>query len=170
AEQVRPALAITIDGAAAPVAWTEVDVGMGTSVTAAGSFSGDLIAWLCLPQAGGTATELQPDAIALLSPPHAARRVEDTPGGHVAIARLGFVDLVVLDARWQGAGGPLAHDGFTLTFDASDKAPAPKDGACAATAPRAGGGLSRGLWLGLALAAALIVAAAGFVLIKRRRA
>jgi len=168
AAQVRPALAITVDGAAAPVAWTEIDVGMGTSVTAAGSFSVDLIAWLCLPQARGKHTVRVRDAFALPRPGETELRVEDTPGVHVEVARLGAIDLVDLDARWQGAGGPLAHDGFTLAFDAGDKAPIPKDGACAASAAPAAGGLSRGLWLGLAIAATLIMAAVSYVLIRRR--
>jgi hypothetical protein len=162
AEQVRPALAITIDGAAAPLAWAEVDVGMGTPVTAAGSFSVDLIAWLCLPSAGGAHTIVVRDAFAVPRPGETELRVEDTPGVRVTRARLGLIDLVDLDARWQGAGGPLAHDGFTLGFDAGDKAPIPKDGACAATRPRAASGasLGLGLWLAVAIAAALLLAAA----------
>jgi hypothetical protein len=172
AAQVQPGLAITVDGAPAPVAWAEIDVGMGQPVTAAGSFSVDLIAWLCLPSAGGSHTVVLRDAFVLPRPGETELRVEDTPGVHVTIARLGMIDLVDLDARWQGAGGPLAHDGFTLAFDASDKAPIPKDGACAATAPaaRAASGLGRGLWIGLAIAAVGLVGAAGFVFARRRGA
>jgi hypothetical protein len=160
-EQVRAGLAITIDGEPAPVAWNELDVGLQDPVVAGGSFSVDLIAWLCLPSVGGAHTVVLVDKTALPRPGENELRVEDTPGVHVDTARLGGVDLVDLDARWQGAGGALAEGGFTLAFTASDKAPVVKDGACAAAeTPRAAPGSGRrGLWIGLGIAAALAVGA-----------
>lgn len=161
-DQVRASLAVTVDGEAAPVAWNEIDVGMQAQVVAGGSFSVDLIAWLCLPSAGGAHTVGLVDRTALPRPGENEMRVEDTPGVHVDTARLGGVDLVDLDARWQGAGGALGEGGFTLAFTASAKAPVLADGACAAAAaaaPLAGSGGRRGLWIGLGVAAALAVGA-----------
>lgn len=169
AEQVKAGLAITVDGAAAPVAWHTVDVGLGEPVTAAGSFSVDLIAWLCLPQAGGAHTIVLKDAFAVPRPGETELRVEDTPGVHVDLARLGMIDLVDLDARWQGGGGPLAANGFTLRFTASDKAPIPKDGACAATEPPARAAGSRRTLYAIIGGAALVAIAALFAAARYRR-
>lgn len=157
-EQVRGALDVTIDGAAAPVAWQEVDVGMQDPVTAGGSFSVDLIAWLCLPVAGGAHALVLRDRFAVPRPGENELRVEDTPGVHVDHARLGAIDLVDLDARWQGAASPLATAGFTLAFTAGDRAPVLHDGACANdNAARPSG--SR-LWILLVAGAAVFAAAA----------
>ena len=160
-EQVAAGLTITVDGVAAPVAWNEIDVGMQQPVVAGGSFSVDLIAWLCLPSVGGAHTVVLVDRTALPRPGENEVRVEDTPGVHVDTARLGGVDLVDLDARWQGAGGAIGDGGFTLAFTASEQAPVLKDGACAAAeTPRAApAGGRRGLWIAIGIAGALAVAA-----------
>lgn len=135
AAEVAPALTITVDGAPAPIAWTTVDVGMNQPVTAAGSFSVDLVAWLCLPSQRGRHTVVLRDRFAVPRPGENELRVEDTPGVHVEVARLGGIDLADLDARWMGAGGALVDPGFTLTFDAGDKAPILNDHACKAAPP-----------------------------------
>jgi hypothetical protein len=169
-DQVRAGMKVTVDGEPAPVAWNEIDVGMQAQVVAGGSFSVDLIAWLCVPSAGGAHTVVLVDRTALPRPGENELRVEDTPGVHVDTARLGGVDLVDLDARWNGAGGALAEDGFTLAFTASAKAPVLEDGACAAAeTPRAAPGSGRrGLWIGLGLGAAAIAVGALGVFVYRK--
>ena len=167
AAQVKAGLTVTIDGAAVPVVWNQVDVGLGEPVTAAGSFSIDLIAWLCLPGGGASHTLVLRDKVALPRPGETELRVEDTPGVHVDRARLGAIDLVDLDARWQGATSPLATDGFTLAFTASDRAPVLHDATCAETTARASGG-SRA-WIYLAIGGGVLaLAAAGFAYRKMK--
>jgi len=167
-EQVRAGLAITVDGATSPVAWATVDVGLGTPSTRAGSFSVDLIAWLCLPTAGGAHTIVVKDAFAMPRPGETELRVEDTPGVHVDVARLGMIDLIDLDARWQGAGGPLATTGFTLGFTAGEKAPIPKDGRCTETI-RAAAKTSSRLWIWIVLGSALALSSVSALLVYRSR-
>src|SRR5262249_52218701 len=155
--EVQRGLAVSIDGEPAPVAWTEEDVGMNEPVVAGGSFSVDLIAWLCLPRAGGAHALVLRDRFTLPRPGEDELRVEDTLGVHVGHARLGATDLVDLDSRWQGATSPLATDGFTLAFTASDRAPVLHDATCAETTTRASGG-SRA-WIVLVVAGAFAAAA-----------
>ena len=164
--QVQGALSIEIDGAAAPVAWSELDVGMNEPVVAGGSFSVDLIAWLCLPRAGGAHTLVLRDRFAVPRPGENELRVEDTPGVHVDRARLGGIDLVDLDARWQGASSPLGTDGFTLAFTASDRAPVLHDATCAETTARASGGSRAWIWIAIA---GIAVAIASVVLVRYRK-
>lgn len=163
--QVGPALAVTIDGTAAPISWDQISVGMGTPTTGAGAFSVDLIAWLCLPTAGGAHTITLKDTFPLPRPGETELRIEDSPGVHVTRTRLGLIDLVDHDARWQGAGGPIAHDGFTLGFTADDARPI-EGGVCAGVATRGG---SR-TWIWLVGAAALAAAGGAALLTRRRRA
>jgi hypothetical protein len=162
-EQVRGAVDVTIDGAAAPVAWEEVDVGMQDPVVAGGSFSVDLIAWLCLPSAGGAHALVLRDRFALPRPGENELRVEDTPGVHVDRARLGEIDLVDLDARWQGAGGPLATAGFTLAFTAGEKAPVLHDGACVSAKAASPSGSRLWIWIVVVGIGAIAAGVLGFV-------
>jgi hypothetical protein len=166
AAQVKAGLAVTIDGAAVPVVWNQVDVGLGEPVTAAGSFSVDLIAWLCLPGGGASHTLVLKDTFAVPRPGETELRVEDTPGVHVDVARLGMIDLVDLDARWQGAGGPLAFDGFKLTFTPGAKAPVPKDGACKAGVPATTSRSSTTLYL--VVGGAFVLALVGGAIVRAR--
>ncbi|MCE9571936.1 MAG: hypothetical protein K8W52_02150 [Deltaproteobacteria bacterium] len=163
--QVGPALTITVDGARTPITWAQISVGMGTPTTGAGAFSVDLIGWLCLPTAGGEHTITLVDAFALQRPGETELRIEDSPGVRVTRARLGLIDLVDHDARWQGAGGPIAHEGFTLGFTADDARPI-GGGVCAGVAT--GGGGSRA-WMWIAGLVALLAIGAAVVLLARRR-
>lgn len=136
AAEVAPALTVTVDGAPLPVTWAEVHVGLGTPTTAAGAFSVDLIAWLCLP-AGDRHTLVLRDRHALPSPGETGVRIEDGTGIRVEAARLGAEALPTLDASWQGAGGPLADPGLTIAFAVLPAAPRPHDGMCGAAATAA---------------------------------
>jgi LPXTG-motif cell wall-anchored protein len=135
---------------------------MGTPTTAAGAFSVDLIAWLCLPTAGGEHTITLRDQFALPRPGETELRIEDSPGIRVGKARLGLIDLADHDARWQGAGGPIAHDGLTLTFTADDARPI-GGGVCAGVASS---GARTWPWL---VGAGLAIAAAGGAAVGLRR-
>jgi len=166
ADQVGPRLAVTVDGVAQPVAWDQVDVGMGTATTAGGSFSVDLVAWLCLPHAGGHHRIVLRDRFDLPRAGENELRVEDELGVRVDVARLGVLPAVNGLVRWRGAGGPIADAGFVLAFQA-DVTTRLDDGRCRAT--RAAPSTGHKLWLELGLAAILVVAAVAWWARARRR-
>src|SRR5262249_38121065 len=89
AGELAAALDITVDGARQPIAWSQVVVGMGTPATAAGAFSIDLVASICLGAPRGKhAIELR-DRFALSRPGETEIRFEDSPGVTVDRARVG---------------------------------------------------------------------------------
>jgi hypothetical protein len=163
AAAVASRLTLTVDGTALPTRWTATDVGLGTPVVAAGSFAVDLIAWYCLPAGERHSLHLI-DTHEVPRPGETELIIEDSPGLHIDVARLGEVDLPDRSAQWEGAGGPLATDGLTLTIRASPSAARPRDGTCPAPVP----GTSR-RWLVPALAAAALAAAALGAWHRRRR-
>ncbi|MDB4957462.1 MAG: hypothetical protein JWO36_5031 [Myxococcales bacterium] len=132
AAEVGAQIDLEIDGHGQPVKWTIIDVGMGTSTVNAGSFSVDLVAWLCLPTVRGTHRITLRDHFRI---PHAGEtevKVEDSPGVTITSAHVGPADDPSYDFRFVGLGGPLADDGLALAFTAGDKATVTADGACTA--------------------------------------
>jgi hypothetical protein len=163
AADVAARLTLTIDGRALPTRWTATDVGLGRPVVAAGSFAVDLIAWYCLPPGERHSLNLVDD-YAVARPGETELILEDSPGVHLDVARLGAVDLPDLGAQWEGPGGPLATDGLTLTIRATPAAARPRDGTCPAPAS----GTTRP-WLLPALGAVGLAASAFGVWHHRRR-
>jgi hypothetical protein len=154
AADVAARLTLTVDGRAVPTVWSATDVGLGTPRVAAGSFAVDLIAWYCLPPGERHSLHLV-DAYQVARPGETELLIEDSPGIHVDVARLGAVDLPDRGAQWEGAGGPLETDGLTLSVRATPSAARPRDGTC----PAPVSGTSRP-WLLPALGAATLAAAA----------
>src|SRR4051812_9053541 len=66
AKEVADSLDLTVDTAAQQVTWAQVVVGMGTPQVTAGTFSVDLIAWICLPTVRGSHQILLKDRFHLL--------------------------------------------------------------------------------------------------------
>ncbi|MCX5747119.1 MAG: hypothetical protein NT062_32005, partial [Proteobacteria bacterium] len=121
-------------------------VGMGAPQVAAGAFSVDLVAYLCLATPRGAHAVLLHDRFKLLRPGETEVRVEDAPGITIARARIGDLEDPAHDYRFAGTS-PLADDGLDLGFVTSDRAPL--TGACQASAAHgiSSGGL--GLLLGV---------------------
>ena len=165
AAEVGAALEIELDGMAQPVHWKTVDPGMGTPVVAAGSFSIDLVAYLCLPSLAGRHTVLVRDRFRLPRPGETEARVEDGPPGvTIERAHVGAADDPSHDYRYNGPDGPLATDGLELVFTNGKNVAPTADAACAA-APRAGSST----WLPIAIGAGLLLAAAaGWLLVRAR--
>lgn len=128
AGRVRPAVTVTLDGRPAPIAWTTVDVGLGTPSVTGGSFSIDLVGWLCT---GGPAHRLVlRDTVALDKPGETEIRIEQDPGVLIGARRLGGRALDSLDMKWTGADGPLTSDGLELAWQVDGAAARPADGRC----------------------------------------
>lgn len=138
AAQVAASLELDLAGARSRIQWAVVDVGLGTPSVAAGAFSVDMIAYLCVP---GGSLRLR-DQFRIPRPGETEVLIEDTPGVTIRVARIGAVHDPRRDWRFLGQGGPLSDDGLELAWTATDKAPPLPSGACAASA-RAGSSPSR---------------------------
>jgi len=161
AAQVAASLELEDSGGLAQrVQWKVVDVGLGTTSVAAGSFSVDMIAYVCA--AGRMKIR---DQFRIPRPGEAEVLVEDAPGVTVTIAKIGTSADPRRDWRFLGAGGPMSDDGLELAWTATPTAPE-LPGGCTAT-PTQGGGSKLPFVFG-----ALVVvcaAVAGVIVGKRMR-
>ena len=121
AAAVAGALEVELDGAVTPMKWEVVDVGMGTPTVAAGSFSVDMVAYLCLAQARGDHRVNIRDRFRIARPGETEVKVEDSPGIRIEHARVGAAEDPSFDYRFAGPGGPLSDDGLDLQFTAGPK-------------------------------------------------
>ena len=166
ADEVAGAIAVSVDGKSAPFAWSAVDVGLGMPTVHAGSFSVDLVAWLCLPKARGTHSLRITDRFALPNAGETELRVEDSVGVHLDREHLGDDAVTGEAVTFRGAGGPLTDEGWTIEFTAGADASVLTDGRCdgdeATTSPHR--------WWLLASGGAIVVVAFGaFGLASRRQ-
>lgn len=167
AGEIAAALEITVDGARQPVAWSQVVVGMGTPQTVAGTFSIDLVAWLCLGSPRGPHAVQLRDRLVLARPGETEVKVEDSPGVTIERARIGAADDPSYDYKLVGPGGALADDGLDLRFTAGATSVVTADATCQGAAPRRA--LPPGGVVGVAAVTAFVLA--GLVsLVRRRRA
>jgi hypothetical protein len=167
AAQIAAALEVVVDGARQPVAWSQVVVGMGTPQVAAGTFSVDLVAWLCLAAPRGTHQVRLQDRFRLAQPGETEVKVEDSPGVAIDHARMGADDDLGYDYKIIGPGGPLEDDGLDLQFTAGDKSVVTADAVCRGAASR--DTLSPGVIAGTAAAAASVLAGVVTLVMRRRR-
>lgn len=164
AADVIGSLELATDGAQQRLAWKQVVVGMGSPVVAGGgSFSIDMIAYVCLARPGGKHELLVKDRFRVPKPGETEVRVEDGQGITVEAARIGGADALANDFKFVGPGGPLSDDGLRVAFSATDQAP--RSGKCVAAAAPADG--DRIPWLAIGLGAAAVVL--GVVLVIRYR-
>jgi MYXO-CTERM domain-containing protein len=166
AADVGHAVDVTVDGMQQPIYWAQIIPGMGTPVVDAGSFSVDLIAWICLPSVGGPHQLQLRDQFRVPRPGETEIRVDDTPGVTIERAHVGRDDMSEHIYKFLGPGGALTDDGLDLAFTVDDRAPVMADGACAVATTR---GASRAtIVLAIVLGTGL-TAAAALVLLRRRR-
>jgi hypothetical protein len=168
AARVYPAVTVTLDDRPAKIAWTTLDVGMGTSSVSAGSFSVDLIGWICT---GGDAHHLVlRDTVEIEQPGDTELKLEDGPGVHIGAHTVGgeaFKDG--LDTVWRGAGGPLTQ-GLDVAWTVDGAAPRPEDGRCHGGAGAENTNAPQRWWLwGVALAIVAVLAAIGGRQLLRQR-
>jgi hypothetical protein len=164
AADVIGALDLNLDGKQLRVRWKAVTVGMGSPTVAAGSFSIDMIAYVCLTRARGRHELLLKDSYRVPKPGETEVRVEDGPGITVEHARIGGSDALANDFKFVGPGGPLSDDGLRVAFVASDKAPLSNE--CDALEAT---NADRIPWLAIALGVLAIVLGVVLVIHKRRK-
>ena len=165
AVDVAEALDIDVDGKLSPMVWAQVAVGMGSPQTTAGTFSVDLVGYLCLATPRGAHRIQLRDHFRLTRPGETEVKIEDSPGVTISRARLGRADDPGLDFRFAGPGGPLAEDGLDLAFEAGERAAIAHDGLCRIGEP---GGSGHALWIGIGVGGAAALGVVGILLIRRR--
>lgn len=164
AADVIGALEVSIDGHTQRFAWKQVSVGLGApTVTNGGSFSIDMIAYVCLPSVGGKHEVRLIDRFRVPKPGETEVRVEDSPGITVNVAKIAGSDALANDFKFVGPGGPLADEGLRVVFTAANSAP--REG-CAGAAPAKRS--SGPPWLALGIAGG-VLATAGLAFVLRRR-
>jgi hypothetical protein len=167
AREVAAALDVTIDGAHQPVAWAQVVVGLGTPQAAAGAFSIDLVASICLAPPRGKHAVLLRDDFRLERPGETEVKVEDSPGVTITATRIGGADDETNDYKLVGPSGALATDGLDLQFTAGDKAVVTADAVC--QGPARDRALPTGVIVGAAAVTAFLLAGIGTLVLRRRR-
>jgi hypothetical protein len=166
--EVLAALDVEVDDHPVRMTWRTIDVGMGSDQVAAGSFSIDLVAYVCGTAGAGTHRVRVRDQFRIPRPGETEVKVEDSPGVRVTRAHVGDANDPTHDFRFVGPGGPLSDEGLEVEYSSSATTPMVPDGACGGGAA---GGDSRGheipRWLWLALAG--VVAAGCAIVLSRRR-
>ncbi|MBA3394952.1 MAG: hypothetical protein H0T89_20060 [Deltaproteobacteria bacterium] len=167
AAEVAAALEITVDQQRHPVAWHLVSVGMGTPQTTGGSFSIDMVTYLCFRSARGRHEVRLRDRFRIPKPGETEIRIEDSPGITIDRARLGDIADPTHEFKLVGPSGPLADPGLEVVMTASDQAAVASDAICsAAPATR---GLPTLAVIGAAAVLGAMLAAATMVVLRRRR-
>jgi hypothetical protein len=156
---VHPAVSVTLDGKAAKIAWTTLDVGLGTPSVAAGAFSVDLVGWVCAT--GDSHRMVLVDTVALEKPGETEVRLEDGPGVHFGERTIGGNAFDGLETKWTGAGGPLTT-GLDVAYAVDGAAPRPADGRCGSDAADSENANAPRYWLwGVGVAIVALLAAVG---------
>lgn len=168
AAEIAGALDVSIDGAQQKLAWSTVSVGMGSPRVAAGAFSVDLVAYLCLPSVRGRHELRLFDRFRVPRPGEFEVKIDDSPGVRVERVRVGEHPADPGGGfRFVGPGGPLSDQGLELAFTAGEAALVPTDGACGAASSRKRRGASP-LVIAVAAAAGCALAVAAAVAARRR--
>lgn len=160
AGEVAENLQLEVAGRPQPIRWALVDVGLGNDAVTAGSFSVDMIAYVCVPGAPHHTLRLR-DQFRIPRPGETEVKVEDSPGTTVTRARIGDADDPQHDYRFAGAGGPLSDAGLEAEWTTTPQAPALPPGSCVGAAAASSGG--RGWLVPVVAVIALAIGAIGLL-------
>jgi hypothetical protein len=149
AGRIQRQLTVEIDGEPVEVAWSDVVAGFDDRAVTAGTFSLDLIAWLCTPTAGARHQVRLVDRSTLDSAGETELRIADDVGVQLEGDLAGRRELTLKGST------PLA-DGLDLVYTVA-RTTALDDGRCA-PAPKAPPATSRWPWL-LGLAVIVLIVA-----------
>jgi hypothetical protein len=166
--EVRHALTVTLDGTDVPIAWDEIEVGMGTPAVAAGTFAIDLIATMCVGR-GPHALVIRDD-YPLPIAGETELRVEPALGVTVVHVAVGGSAVIGEDVRIRGTGGPLAEPGWEIKLDlgAAAKPGGAGCGAAGSSGRTDGHGDTQRRWMLVAGAIGLGAVAIGAAIALRR--
>jgi len=167
ARDVARALVIVVDGVPAPVTWSQVVVGLATPKVAAGAFSIDLIASLCLTAPRGKHALQLHDAYPLDRPGETEVKLEDSPGVTILASRIGGAEDEAHDYTLVGPSGALETEGLDARLEIGNQAPVGADGTCAAPRRRPPPALIVGAAALAAFLLALITLAVRYVRTRR---
>lgn len=167
ARDVAAAVDLQVDGVRQPIAWTQVVVGMGTPSAAAGAFSIDLVAAICLAAPRGPHHLLLRDSYRLDRPGETEVVVEDSPGVAITGSHIGGADDEAHDYKLVGPSGALETEGLDVALAIGDRALATPDAVC--PGPAAPPTIRPGVAIGAGAAAAIVLAAGGALVVRRRR-
>ena len=121
ADAVAPALDITIDGVRHELNWAERHVGLGMPTTRAGSFSIDLIAWICGADTGQHRAVIF-DRYRVPLPGETEVKVQKSPGIEITRSNFGRDQRgSQLEMKWTGNDGPMASFGLYLDYSVDGK-------------------------------------------------
>lgn len=131
ASTILPGLEITVDGAPYTLTWAERYVGLGMPTTSAGSFSIDLIAWICAAD-GPSHSAVLFDRYRVPLPGETEVKVQTSPGITIERSSLGSDRRASqLDMKWRGNDGPMAKLGLYLEYAVDgERAAAPPGAHC----------------------------------------
>jgi hypothetical protein len=163
AAEVIGSLDVAIDGKQLAPRWKTVSVGLGSPTVAAGAFSVDMIAYLCVAKPRGRHSVLIRDRFRVPKPGETEVLVEDGPGIRIEHARMGQATAIDNVFKLAGPGGPLSDDGLDVGWIADDKAPL--SGECEVAPVEETGGVPWS-WIGLG---ALVVLGGGVAIYSLRK-
>lgn len=179
AAAVQTKLEVTIDGQRVPVVWSLTDVGLGTPVVAAGAFSVDLIANLCITRPELATHELIIfDRYRVPRPGETEVKIEESPGVHIESSTFGGKGQSMLEMKWSVVPSPFETDGVHVRFTVDPKiADTSMRVECSgissvsanATDESAGSGGNKVALLILIPVAILLLAAIGLVIVRRTK-
>ena len=164
ASDVIDALDVAVDGRQLRPRWKTVSVGMGSPTVAAGAFSVDMIAYLCVARPRGKHAVLIRDRFRVPKPGETEVVVEDGPGIRIEHARMGQATAVDNVFKLAGPGGPLSDDGLDVGWVADAKAPL--SGECDPAPVDAGSSSIPWLWIGVG---AVVLLGGGFAIYSLRK-
>lgn len=169
ATQIARALELSVDGVASRMTWDHVDVGLGTTATAAGAFAVDLVAAVCLASNRARHIIHMRDLFINSSPGETEITIEPGPGIHIERAQIGAYADPTYQFRFSGSDRALSDPGLELRFTA-----APSwhpGGRCAKSehAETTSQSVSPRWWIGVTAVTALGLGLLTATAVKRRR-
>jgi hypothetical protein len=166
AAEVLAALDVDLDGKSQKFTWQIVDVGLGSDAVAAGSFSVDLVTYLCGTPGTKHTIRLR-DQFRIPRPGETEVKVEDSPGVTVTRARVGPADDPTHDYRFVGPGGPLSDDGLEVEWTAGPTSERVPNATCGKAVSAKSG---RTPWVLIGIGALVVIAGGALVIARKLKA
>lgn len=165
AAEVTAALDVELDGKPQKFTWQIVDVGLGSEAVAAGSFSVDLVTYLCGTPGTKHTLRLR-DQFRIPRPGETEVKVEDSPGVTVTRGHVGPADDPTRDWRFVGPGGPLSDDGLEVEWTAAPTSERVPNATCGKATTATPGSTP---WVLIGLGALVVIGGGGLIAYRLKR-